>query len=384
MKYVQEIVTKDLCEIIIKDLIEIGVDGSIILNSILTQVDDKKTTFDNAKTMIRVLYEILSNYSWDNSEKTINSIEKLLTIYHSSINLNNKNNKKHATLKKGLELCIRNTIDNLQNDNILPIIYRMCCWTIEDNINNEIIHDFARPLEYAASIYKTSLLIKTFDDKLLPLLMKMISSNNRLISLLGNRVIQCLIDRNKNRQQFEKPRTFFKNINYKITLNNYNKNDELFYKLNRQIFHDSFVNSLMYHTSKLSLEATYCSICLLAVEIPCGFTAASLTCLIMNFQDLMIDQHVNIKREITYHVHAMVMSLMTLICWIHKAQVFYSYVDKIMMKRAQYAPHLNPPLLAEYDFAILYVLWDKPELFFVDWEVRYGLWKCFRSSSSSE
>lgn len=48
------------------------------------------------------------------------------------------------------------------------------------------------------------------------------------------------------------------------------------------------------------------------------------------------------------------------------------------MERAQWAPHLNPPLATHYDFAIHHVLWDKPELFFIDWEVRFGLWKCFR------
>ena len=70
-------------------------------------------------------------------------------------------------------------------------------------------------------------------------------------------------------------------------------------------------------------------------------------------------------------------------CWIHEAQDFHDYVNKIVMERAQWAPHLNPPLQSHYNFAVHHVLWDKPELFFVDWEVRYGLWKRFRLHESS-
>jgi hypothetical protein len=48
------------------------------------------------------------------------------------------------------------------------------------------------------------------------------------------------------------------------------------------------------------------------------------------------------------------------------------------MERAQWAPHLNPPLQSHYKFAEHHILWNKSELFLVDWEVRYGLWRKFR------
>lgn len=49
-----------------------------------------------------------------------------------------------------------------------------------------------------------------------------------------------------------------------------------------------------------------------------------------------------------------------------------------MERRAEWAPHLNPPLKPSYEYAQHHILWNKPELFFEDWEARYGLWKCFR------
>lgn len=50
-----------------------------------------------------------------------------------------------------------------------------------------------------------------------------------------------------------------------------------------------------------------------------------------------------------------------------------------MQRRAEFSPHLNPPIQTIYQYARHHILWNKPELFFEDWEVRYGLWKCFRS-----
>lgn len=70
-----------------------------------------------------------------------------------------------------------------------------------------------------------------------------------------------------------------------------------------------------------------------------------------------------------------VTSIHLLIC----TQVFYEYLNTILQRRAEFSPHLNPPLQTTYQYARHHILWNKPELFFEDWEVRYGLWKCFRS-----
>lgn len=32
-----------------------------------------------------------------------------------------------------------------------------------------------------------------------------------------------------------------------------------------------------------------------------------------------------------------------------------------------------------YKYAQHHILWNKPDLFFEDWEARYGVWKCFRA-----
>lgn len=55
-----------------------------------------------------------------------------------------------------------------------------------------------------------------------------------------------------------------------------------------------------------------------------------------------------------------------------------------MDRRAEWAPHLNPPLMQNYEYAVHHILWNKPNLFFQDWEAGYGLWKCFRERKKTK
>lgn len=98
----------------------------------------------------------------------------------------------------------------------------------------------------------------------------------------------------------------------------------------------------------------------------------------MHVQETILNKTIKFKKKTIYHLHAIVISVLSYICWVHGATDFHRYVSKIIMERAQWAPHLNPPLKSEYEFATHHVLWDKSELFFNNWELRYRLWKRFR------
>jgi hypothetical protein len=285
-----------------------------------------------------------------------------------------------VSLKKSLEVCLRNILKHLSNEQVLVIVQHMCSWTIAVGATDEIILEFGSTLEYAAYIHQAGFYEQTLTPIIFPLLMQMVGSSNRLTSLLGNRVLQYLLDRKDNRAIFDMPRIFFEHTRLNLHIVSCHKEDMLFFKLHRELLHDSLLKSLVNHSdSRMNLEMTYCTICLIAVEVPCGFTAAALVCLAMNLQEIILQQY-DSHLEVACHVHATIISIMSLLCWIHKAKVFYSYVNRIMMERAQWAPHLNPPIQSQYNFAVHHILWNKPELFFVDWEARYGLWKCFRLS----
>lgn len=115
------------------------------------------------------------------------------------------------------------------------------------------------------------------------------------------------------------------------------------------------------------------------MEVPCGLTAAASACIAMSIQDFALNGE-NLSVTCRYWMHAIVISVMSLICWVHKASVLYCYVNEIVARRAKEAPQLNPPLLTVYCVRSHHVIWNKPTLFFEDWELRYGLWKHFKDS----
>jgi len=380
-----------LCFEIMCSLFDINSDNSI-LNLIIDFIWNKLTSMEidveEARGILRLLQELLDLYEWPMTEITVTMIEKILYLFQTSImNMQPKSDSSPllslslVQLKKSLEACLRNTIKRISNDNLLIIIYRICYWLVAMDITDEITLEFGNILEYAAYTYRTDLYEKTLTPTIFPLLMQMIGSSCQLISLLGNRVLQHLLDRNENRAMFDTPKIFFEHARINMQIGICHKQDRLFFKLHRETVHDNLLKSLINHCdSRMNLETTYCTVCLIAVEVPCGFTAAAIVCLAMNMQEIIL-QRQNDKLEVVCNVHATIISIMSLLCWIHKATVFYNYVNKIMMERAYRAPQLNPPIQSQYNFAVHHILWDKPELFFIDWETRYGLWKCFRLSN---
>lgn len=371
--------------------------GSLIIHAIWDRLLESsgensiQIDVEDARGIMRVLHRLLDMHDWPTTQDTMATVERMLVLFHASIvnarsatitscpTTNFSSARFLAGLKKSLEVCLRNIVRHLSNDQLLLIVQRMCSWTVAADVSDEIVLEFGDILEYAAYTHRTNLYEQTLTPTIFPLLMQMVGSTGRLTSLLGNRVLQYLLDRGDNRAVFDTPRLFFEHTRIDLHVGNCRKEDRLFLKLHRESLHDSLLRSLLNHSgSRMNLETTYCTICLIAVEVPCGFTAAALVCLAMNLQDIVLQRWDLRPEVVACHMHAMIISIMSLLCWIHRARVFYDYVNRIMMERAQWAPHLNPPIQSQYSFAMHHVLWNKPGLFFVDWEARYGLWKCFR------
>lgn len=174
-------------------------------------------------------------------------------------------------------------------------------------------------------------------------------------------------------------RIFYDNAHYDVEVNPYNSNDKYFIQKYREVIHAILLAAVQMHGEhRVYLDNVFATIALIVVEVPCGYTAAAVVCLAMAIQEYTINDD-RIDLDSAHRIHATVLSIMSLVCWVHRAQVFYDYLNEVISRRAEMAPHLNPPLKPAYNYAQHHILWNKPDLFFEDWEVRYGLWKCFRS-----
>ncbi|XP_050298190.1 uncharacterized protein LOC126737365 isoform X2 [Anthonomus grandis grandis] len=262
---------------------------------------------------------------------------------------------------------------------LVIIVTKITSYEMEDST----LLEFGSIGEYAALRYHTQRFSETIPDQLTESLMMMMVSDNAFHHLFANRIMQNIWDRHHNKLEFETPRIFFRGVSYNIKIARYSARDRKYYKRYRLAINRVMMKGLRQHYyRRLNLENIYTNLAIICVEIPCSYVASSIVSFAMAMQEYFL--LTNPPDMVScHHVHAMVMSLMTLVCYVHRAEIFYNYVAEIMERRSDMAPQLNPPLKAVYTYAQNHILWNKPDLFFEDWEARYGLWKCFRTVDES-
>ncbi|KAI8430955.1 hypothetical protein MSG28_001064 [Choristoneura fumiferana] len=125
--------------------------------------------------------------------------------------------------------------------------------------------------------------------------------------------------------------------------------DKAFMRRHREKLHEYFIQAVMRHCENcVNLKALFAVVCCMILEVPCGLTAAAAACMMMTMQDFALNGE-NLSATCRYRMHAIVISVMSLICWVHKAPVLYQYVNQIIARRAKEAPQLNPPLVQNYN-----------------------------------
>lgn len=82
----------------------------------------------------------------------------------------------------------------------------MLQWTLYSEINDEALLDFGNVLEYASMLHRCGLYRFSLTESIFSNILLLIASENLLNSLLGHRVLQHMMDRRGNRQQFDTPR----------------------------------------------------------------------------------------------------------------------------------------------------------------------------------
>ncbi|XP_025832404.1 uncharacterized protein LOC108732780 [Agrilus planipennis] len=331
-----------------------------------------------ADQILSTLTYTIKNHIW--LELSDDLIERILNIYLISLNPENEENYLYAPMKECLESFVKVVLERISSTEHMKILSELIKWLMANNLRHELVLEFGNLIEHAAKAHSITFYYETLVEDVLLLVFKLIASETRSYSLLGNRIFQCLMDRGKNRSYFDTPKIFFRDIKYDIEVKECKSCDAYFIRRFRETIHDTFMRAVKNHGSyRLNLENVYRSICILIVEVPAGSTAATVVCLAMACQEYAISG-VDLDMSYTNQIHATVISILSLVCWVNSADVFYDYLYSIMEKRAAEAPQLNPPLRNTYEYAEHHVQWLKLDLFFEDWEVRYGLWKRFKKS----
>ena len=123
-------------------------------------------------------------------------------------------------------------------------------------------------MEMSASFHQTVHLNKDVGSDLFIVLLGLVSQNCSKKSLLATRILNCLLDRHFQKQQFDKPKIFYQNSPYDIRINENEKVDRDFFIPYHERFHNSllegFLNFAKYKDNLIMLFQT---LCILIVEV---------------------------------------------------------------------------------------------------------------------
>ncbi|XP_048006613.1 protein EFR3 homolog cmp44E-like isoform X2 [Leguminivora glycinivorella] len=312
--------------------------------------------------------------------KLLSLIKRLLNYYTNDIVDSNNKLVVNYKLRKGFEVCLRQIFERVTNQHRIEIIYTMLDWFSSLDKDHEDLLELSSLVQYAAELYEVGLFSDHLPEHLMiRLLDSFVGSTNPSHCLVGCRLVQHFLDRQLNAQYLVEPKLYYEITETQMKIGNNIKSDREFLRKHKEQIHENFILAVTEHyEDSTNVKAVFTVVCCMLLEVPCGMTAASVAFMMMVVQNFALQEQ-NIPLRCKHWMHAIVISVMSLICWVHKAPFLCRYVNQIMNRRAKEAPQLNPPLLQEYHVRNTNP-WTNAELFFEDWELRYGLWKAFSVS----
>lgn len=360
---------------ILTSILSCYVSPSDLLSEIFKYLDKvlQKNDVEEARHIIRVLYKILNNKIW--TDRGLSDINNLILMYRSSFDIVDP---KYNNLRQGLNMCLKRFFDVIANVELTKIITSMLKLILGTSLSDNFIIEFGTAIEYAALCHKTDLILESLEPHLFEYLLSFVASDESSESELACKILSRLLDRHSNFSQFVTPKIFFHDFFYDVEISNYESSEKKFIKIYQKQIDSAIFSAIIKHSHNLkNLESIFILICLISVEVPCGFTASVIIWILMRIQAYALND-TGLEMNQTNHIHSMILSVLTLLCWIHRAKSLTEYVQLIVNRRCDKAPHLNPPFQDAYQYAHHHILWNTSEIFFEPLELRYGLWKRFR------
>jgi hypothetical protein len=363
------------CEILLS-LLQCRTPPGLVMRTVLEtfkqKVQDELIT--EARQVINIFNELLTYKFWDvESAKTI---ELVLPLYRQSVSGHPSGNPL-SILRGGLEQCLQRVFHCMTQPQLRTMLLAMLAVVDNELVDDEEILYYGATVILAAQC-RSECSPKMLDGALMTNLLAMMSSENRRKHALACQVLAHLLDSHKNSLAFVQPKVFFVETFYPISCQHEATAEdiEFFKRYMSQIDEAVLMAVRTHHGSLVNLTAIYLLICVITVEMPCGVTASVMATLAMKIQKMLFDDPVT--ETSTNQLHAIVISILSLIARVHRAKFLSRYVHEIVTKRYESAPHLNPPLKLVYQYAKHHVLWHRMSLFFDLWELRSGLWSHFR------
>ncbi|KAK9737115.1 hypothetical protein QE152_g10986 [Popillia japonica] len=194
--------------------------------------------------------------------------------------------------------------------------------------------------------YQTIHLNTTFPVSFLEPLLRMSLAPDPDMRLLVQKILHTLIDRHNNLEKLTKP--YVKVSELSLTLEKSSRPDLIFINKHGPIIYDALYTSLQMDSNTVrNIEAVYTTLALLCVELSSAETAIDLLQFVLGIQSLSLNSTV-LSNAQKFNLHAVVISLLTLVPLVVNMQPLLDYADKLTLARKREAPHLLPDLQEQY------------------------------------
>lgn len=326
----------------------------------------------SAIRVVRVLHSITSSEYFASMPNS--GMIRLIKLYHLSVAM--EDNKFHL-IRKGFEMVLINLLRTVSADEVAQLFPMILTLTFKTNLSKFKCKDFGLTLRHGVERLRSH---RSLNPEYLDFLLETMTSPDDVESFLATKFLSILIDRHNNIDRFSSCMIFHEYTDYNIHIE-LEVDDEVKNVLEnyQKLLEASIITFIKMHSTKRdNLNAIYSLMCIIVASVPCGFTVTLVVCILMNLQKFLIAETENLSQQQLNHLHSLIASIMTLICWVTRAKSLTKYIHGIVDLRYNSAPHLNPPVHRLYENAEHQVLNRKRELFFNSWELRYCLWKRFR------
>uniref|UniRef100_A0A182SRX4 Uncharacterized protein n=1 Tax=Anopheles maculatus TaxID=74869 RepID=A0A182SRX4_9DIPT len=379
-----------ICVEILLFVLECRAPSAPLLSKLIDRVERflQLSDISQVRHVLSVLQNVIVSQRWELIEYS--ELSKLLRFYHTSVMIGTSRNQIYE-LRRGFEKCLKDLVPLLSIADRYGFFVMMLPLVFDTEMSDEARIEFGSTVEHAAShmiLYDTQNQKLTSDVSsfIVEYLLQCIESEDPTRCILACKVLTKLFDRGQhNADQFQSPTVFHMDTYYEIVLaTDFAPLQQLLMEQRVHLEH-ALLQAIEFHSHrKMNLEVFYQLLCTVLVEVPGGFTASAISCLLLKVQKKFLYHSIDSQAEMfdqpqhTNRIHATIMAVMTLINWIHRARSMNAYITYVLHHRFDHAPSLNPPLREQYRYAAHHISWYDSRLFFDTLEIRYSLWKCFR------
>lgn len=341
-----------------------------IFNKILDRVEEMVIAkkINDAQCCTRILYSII-NYNF--KAMPGDALLRLMSYYHMSVG-----NQQFSSLRTGLRMSLMRLFSVVEIKKINGVLHEILNLTFSKK-SSIALQEFGCAVQEGITTLSKNEISENLKSEIVQKLLKTMTSECKIESNFACNFLTSLIDHYQNLSYVQKPIIFFLKTIYGIKLGD--DKDEavsIILKLSKTL-ESTILTTIEYHGNNYeNITSVYKLICVICVSLPNVSINVMVIKILLKLQAFAIERRLLLKPSQFNSIHALIISVMTLICYISQAKSLSDYIHKIVCIRYDIAVHLNPPIKKEKGMqAPTYI---KPEMFLDKWELRYCLWMHYK------